>query len=237
MNAIPVNQFVDDSLRVLREVLSAEGTRLTNLIDTLERKSDLQAGYYGYLKDFLINSLLLADDVLAAARNDAVLLAMIGARVMLEDVINAHYLATKTTDADHMALAKEWLDRSNNPKAYKNMLDGISVAQRAETAGVEAKALYDNEYTLFCNYTHSSAQRGLLNVPHLRALAAKKAVWVSIRSYANIVTCIAGITSEPVPDKVINDVKAFFDKYRQSVAQAQLPIENNDQLANNEADQ
>ena len=172
--------------------------------------------------------------MLAAARNDAVLLAMIGARVMLEDVINAHYLATKITDDDRMALAQEWLDRSNDPKAYKNMLDGISVAQRAETAGTEAKELYDNEYALFCNYTHSSAQRGLLNVPQLRTLAAQKAAWTSIQSYANILTCIADIIGEQVPDEVINDVKAFFDKYRQSVAQAQVPIENDKQASNDE---
>ena len=39
-------EFWNDSIRILREELPSQGTRLTDLIDTLERSSDLQAGYY-----------------------------------------------------------------------------------------------------------------------------------------------------------------------------------------------
>ena len=216
-------EFATESTKLLKEVLLPHGAKLTDKIDELGRDSDDHVAYYSYLKDFLINSGCLCDDILQAAQNDAVLLAMIGTRTLLEDAINAHYLQSKTDEAARIAMAVDWFRITNAPEAYKNKVDGKTVIQRAEAAGADAKALYDGEYAEFCNYTHSTAQRAILNMPDQRSLLRKKTILGSLKAYANIVTCIAEILGEEAPKGLIDAVKSYLDKYRDSVMEAPLP--------------
>jgi len=220
MTPDPFSQDAND----LKNILLSQGGRLSDTIDKLDRPSEQYAGYYGYLKDFLINSGCLCDDILQAAHNNVVLLAMIGTRVMMEDSINVHYLESKKDEAERIALARAWLDVSNDAHGQKSELDGMSVADRAKAAGKTMRQLYYNEYVLFCNYTHSSAHRGLLNVPDLRALGAKKAVLASLQAYANIITCVARIIGEETSQETTDAATAYFDKYRETVAKVALPI-------------
>ncbi len=226
------DQFAHDSDE-FKKVLLIHGGKLSDEIDKLERSSESHTLYYGYLKDFLINSGSLCDDILRAAANDAVLLSMIGTRVLFEDTINIHYLESKKEESERMSLAENWLKISNDPNAQKGELDGKAVADRAKAAGKDVRQLYYKEYALFCNYTHSTAQRVGLNIPKLRALGAKKAVLASLQAYANILTCVARIVGEEKPKEVTDTATAYFDKYRETVAQASLPIDesSNEQLA------
>lgn len=218
------SQFVQDSVTFKNELL-IYGSQLTDEIDKLERSSDSHRAYYGYLKDFLISSGCLCDDVLLASVNDAVLLAMIGTRVLLEDTINVHYLEkAKTTETERVALAEDWLKMSNDKHAQKNELDGKSVAERAKAAGKDVRQLYYNEYEMFCNYTHSSAQRSILSSSEHRSLGSKKTVLASLQAYANIVICVARIVEQKVPEKLTTAANIYFETYREAVSQATLPI-------------
>ena len=219
---MPQDIFDKDS-HDLKNTLLQEASRLTDKIDELERTSEQHTAYYAYLKDFLVNSGVLCDDVLQAVHNDVVLLGVIGTRVLLEDTINAHYLESKTNVDERIAVAVDWFRLSNDPKAYKNKLDNKSVAQRAEDAGKDTKALHDSEYADFCNYTHSSAQRSILNLPPQRVIIAQKAVVATLKSYANIVACLARILGGAIPQNITDNTTAYFDKYRQSVTEAALP--------------
>lgn len=217
--------FENDSIE-LKNVLLQEAARLSDEIDKLERSSDDHTAYYAYLKDFLINSGVLCDDILQALHNDVVLLAMVGTRALLEDAINVHYLESRGA-ADRMATANSWFKLSNDPKAYKNKLDDKPVYQRAKEAGKETESLHDSEYADFCNYTHSTAQRSVLNVPDQRAIISSKTVVASIKAYANIVTCVARIVGEQKIQSLTNNAKAYFEKYRESVMEASLPALDN----------
>lgn len=207
----------------LKNTLIQEAARLSDEIDKLERTTEQHSSYYAYLKDLLINSGMLCDDILQAVHNDVVLLAVIGTRVLLEDTINAHYLEAKKDENERMAVATDWFRLSNDPKAYKNKLDDKAVAQRAKEAGKDTQAMHDSEYADFCNYTHSTAQRSILNVPSQRAIVAQKAVVASLKAYANIVTCLARILGEATPQDVSNGATTYLDKYRQTVTEAALP--------------
>lgn len=214
--------FTQDS-GVLKNALLQEAARLSDEIDKLERSSDDHTAYFAYLKDFLINSGILCDDILQAVHNDVVLLAMVGIRVLLEDAINVHYLESKSSEADCMAIASSWFKLSNDPKVYKNRLDEKAVYQRAKEAGKDTEALHDGEYADFCNYTHSTAQRSVLNIPDQRAVLASKTVVSSLKAYANIVTCVARIAGEQTPQSLTDNAKSYLDKYRASVTEAPLP--------------
>jgi hypothetical protein len=214
--------FTQDS-NELKNTLLQEAARLSNEIDKLERTTELHSAYYAYLKDFPINSGVLCDDILQAVHNGVVLLAVIGTRVLLEDAINVHYLESKTDENERMATATDWFRLSNAPNAPKNELDNKAVAQRAKEAGKDTRALYYGEYADFCNYTHSSAQRSILNVPSQRVVAAQKAVAASLKAYANIVTCLARILGEATPRNVTDGVTSYLDKYRESVIEVVRP--------------
>ena len=216
--------FEDDSNKVKNSLL-IQGGKLADIIDQEERQSEEHTAYLGYLKDFLINSGCLCDDNIQAACNNAVLLAMIGTRTLLEDTINCYYLKSRPDDAARTATAVDWFATSNNPEAYKNKIDGKSVAKRADESGDDdIKALHDGEYANFCNYTHSTAHRSILNIPAHRQLAARKSTVASIKAYANILTCIAEIIGQSVDDAVIQDVQSYFSKYRDSVMEATLDV-------------
>lgn len=216
------DNFTQDS-NDLKNVLCQEGGRLSDEIDKLERTSEQHIAYYAYLKDFLINSGVLCDDILQAVHNKVVLLAVIGTRVLLEDTINAHYLESKTDESERMAIAADWFRLSNDPNAPKNELDNKAVAQRAKEAGKDTRAMYYGEYADFCNYTHSTAQRAILNVFPQRTVIGQKAVVASLKAYANIVTCLARILDEATPQNVTDDATNYLDKYRQSVTEVTLP--------------
>ncbi len=210
----------------IKDMLLTEAARLADIIDEKERSSDNQIAYFGYIKDFLVNSGCLCDDNMQAAKNNAVLLAMIGTRTLLEDTINAFYLKSRPDESARIATAADWFETSNNPEAYKNKIDGKSVVKRvAETQDADVQALHDSEYADFCNYTHSTAHRSILNLPDHRILATKKAVVVSIKAYANILTCIADIITEQKPEEIAKRVHSYFDTYRVNVMEASLDIE------------
>jgi len=217
------DEFTSDSYYLLKNVLLKRGSELCDAIDKLERESDADRTYYGYIKSFLVGSGCLCDDIVNASNNGAILLAMIGTRSLLEDTINILYLKTITAKADRIKIADEWLATSNNPQAPKHIIDSKSVAKRAQTSK-GAKSLYYTEYAHFCNYTHGSATRGLLNVPDLCALAVKKTLLTSLKAYANITTCVADIVEEDNPIELLNAVNEYLNKYRKSVSEASLPI-------------
>jgi len=214
-------EFTQDS-KDLMNILLQHGKELVDKIDGLSRSSDDYYSYYAYLKDFPINSGCLCDDILQAAYNDAVLLAMSGTRVVLEDAINIHYLESKPDEAERIKVAMDWFRLSNDPKAFKNMLDTKSVAARAEAAGEDTKALYDGEYADFCNYIHSTAQRAVLNASP-RVVLANKAVMVSLKAYANIISCLERIIGEEKSEDIVKGMSEYFNKYREAVAEAPLP--------------
>ncbi len=218
-------QFVKDSIE-LKNILLKEAGRLSDVIDKKERETDDLIAYYAYLKDPLINSGVLCDDILQGIHNDVVLLAMIGTRALLEDAINVHYLESKTDEAQRIATANDWFRLSNDPKAYKNKLDNKTVALRAKEAGKDTEALHDSEYVDFCNYTHSTAQRSLLNTPSYRVAISNKAVVASLKSYANIVTCVARIINDSTSQNVTSKAVGYLDRYREGVTEAPLPIIN-----------
>jgi hypothetical protein len=217
------DEFTSDSYYLLKNILLKRGSELCNAIDKIERKSDADRTYYGYIKSFLVGSGCLCDDIVSASNNGAILLAMIGTRSLLEDTINILYLETITAKADRMRIADEWLATSNDPQAAKHILNGKNVAKRAQS-NKGAKTLYYTEYAHFCNYTHGSATRGLLNVPDLCALAVKKTVLASLKAYANITTCVANIVGEDNPQELLDAVNKYLDKYRESVSEASLAI-------------
>lgn len=216
------DEFINDSVE-FKNILFRYGARLANKIEEFERVSEEHMAYYAYLKDFLINDGVLADDILQAVANDATLLAMIGSRVLIEDAINVHYLESKPK-IERMPLAEKWFAISNDDKALKNAIDGKSVAQRAKLASKDVKELYNNEYALFSNYIHSSAQRAILNIPTHRQLGGKKSVLVGLQSYANIVTCVARLIEEEKPEFISDAANWYFDKYRETVGQAILSL-------------
>jgi hypothetical protein len=228
-------QFAQDS-KDLMNTLLRRANELVIKIDTLDRPSEDLVRYYGYLKDFLINSGCLCDDILQAAYNDAVLLAMGGVRVLLEDTINVHYLESRPDEAARIAVATDWFRLSNDANAQKNELEGKSVADRAKEAGKAARALYYGEYADFCSYIHGTAARAILNVPTLRVILANKAVVASLKAYANIVTCVERIMGGPTSATITTDVAAYFDKYRQPVMEAALPeLDDTGKIKNEEA--
>lgn len=216
------SDFAQDSVD-LKNILLVEAGRLSDVIDNLERSSDDRIAYYAYLKDPLVNSGVLCDDILQGIHNDVVLLAMIGTRVLLEDAINIHYLESKPDETERIETAADWFRLSNDPKAYKNKLDNKAVAQRAKEAGRDTEALHDSEYADFCNYTHSTAARSLLNTQPHRTAVANKAVVASLKAYANIVTCVARIIGGTTPGLVSGAAISYLDKYRYSVTEAPLP--------------
>jgi hypothetical protein len=216
------DRFAQDS-NDLKNILLKQAAALYDKIDGLERTTQLHTSYYAYLKDFLINSGSLCDDILQGVYNNVTLLAMIGTRTLLEDVINVHYLESKTDQAERMATANDWFRLSKDPEAYKNKLDNISVAARAEAAGTDIKDMHGSEYADFCNYTHSTAQRSSLNMPDHRVLLAKKTTLASLKAYANIVTCVARIVDEKTPEELTSAASAYFDKYQETVGKAPLP--------------
>ncbi|HSX33509.1 MAG TPA: hypothetical protein VLF91_04185 [Candidatus Saccharimonadales bacterium] len=217
------DQFAQDS-KDLMNVLLQRAKELVDGVDTLERPSEDTTSYYGYLKDFPINSGCLCDDILRAAHNDAVLLAMSGVRVLLEDTINVHYLESRPDAAARIAVAIDWFKISNDTNAQKHELDGKNVASRAKEAGKAARALYYGEYADFCNYIHSTAARALLNVPSHRIILANKAVVASLKAYANIVTCTERLVGESTSATVTAAATSYFDKYRQTVMEVSLPL-------------
>lgn len=221
--ALREDAFINDSIE-FKNILLKYGSKLADKIDEFERSSESHTAYYAYLKDFLVNDGVLADDILQAVANDATLLAMIGARVLIEDAINVHYLESKPEN-ERMPLAEKWFAISNNDKAQKNAIDEKSVAQRAKLAGKDVGELYANEYALFSNYIHSSAQRAILNVPEHRQLGGRKSVIVGLQSYANIVTCIARLIGKDKPEFMSDFAAAYFAKYRETVSEASLPLE------------
>jgi hypothetical protein len=81
------------------------------------------------------------------------------------------------------------------------------------------------EYAMLCSYTHGNAQRSLLNVQSHRKLGAQKVMLASIKAYANIVASIAEIIGESAPKKELDEVRAYLDKYKDSVTEATLPID------------
>ncbi len=206
-------EFSTDSTKLLRKVLLRYAAKLTDNINTFNRGSEEWKAYYGYLKDFLINSGILCDDIVEAVKNDKVLLAMIGTRTLLEDAINVHYLQSKADQTERVAVAIDWFRITNNPEAHKNKIDGKTVEQRAIASGLNVKALYDDEYVEFCNYTHSTGHRVMLNLKEQRSLLAKNTVLGSLKAYANIVTCVADIIGEQPPQDIVDSVKSYFDKY------------------------
>jgi hypothetical protein len=220
-----VSDDFEDSSIELKNVLLKEAARLTDAIDEIERESEDHAGYLGYVKYFLVDCGSLCDDIISASNNNAVLLAMLGVRVLIEDCINVQYLSIKESDSERVELSKEWLQKSNDPDGHLNHLDGKSIAQRARESGEDVRALYEGEYALFCKYTHGGAQRSLLNVDHLRALASKKATLASIKTFANILACVGDVTGIAVDQEAIDKTREYLDKYRKTVTEAQLPIE------------
>ena len=218
------DDFVSDSVRLIKNILLPKAKEYSDTIDKEERKSEDDAGYFGYLKFFLIDCGILCDDIAAAARNDAVLLAFVGARTLVEDTINANYLDFKGTLEERVKVSKDWYRISNDPAAIKNQLDGKSVKDRAMVDD-GGKRLYEGEYAMLCSYTHGNAQRSLLNVASHRILGQKKVMWASIKAYANIIACVADIIGEPAPTDVLDQVKTYLDKYKESVAEATLPID------------
>lgn len=216
--------FETESTNILKKQLLPEAVRLCNEIDKLERTTEEYTAYYGYLKDFLVNSGSLCGDILLAAQNNAVLLAMVGVRTLLEDVINVYYLKAKPTPEERMAIATDWFRISNDPKAIKNSLDGKTVKKRAEEANDDTKAIYNGEYGMFCNYTHSTATRGILNIPEHRTLGTNKAVVAAIKAYANIVGCIADITDKILTPEVKYAVQNYLDSYCIDVSEAVLEL-------------
>lgn len=222
--AIRDDEFINNSLE-FRNIILRYAAKLTDRIDEFQRISDRHTAYYAYLKDFLVNSGVLCDDIFQAATNDATLLAMIGSRVLIEDAINVHYLESIKDKDEQMTVAEKWFKVSNDDTALKNALDGKSVAQRAKYAGKDVQELYKNEYALFSNYIHSSAHRSILNLPEHRKLGGKKAIYSGLQAYTNIVTCVARLAEQEVPESIIEtSVPWYFNKYRDSVARAILDI-------------
>ena len=125
------DEFKNDSVELIKRVLMPKAAEYSDKIDKEERKSQDDESYYGYLKFFLIDCGCLCDDIIAAATNDAVLLAFVGARTLVEDNINANYLNFKGTLKERMKVSKDWYKVSNDPEAIKNKLDGNSVKERA----------------------------------------------------------------------------------------------------------
>lgn len=219
-----IDQFSQDSKDVMNALLK-RAKELVDGINTLDRPSEDYTSYYGYLKDFPINSGCLCDDILQAAHNDndAVLLAMNGTRGLLEDAINVDYLASKETEQERIAVALDWFRISNDRQAQKNELDGKNVANRAKAAGKNARSLYYGEYADFCNYVHGTAARSLLNIPSHRSLLAQKAVVASIKAYANIITCTEKIIGKTTPKELTATVSSYLAKYKMTVMEALLP--------------
>jgi hypothetical protein len=217
-------EFKTDSYAILKGTLLPQGARLADEIDKVDRTSEEDRLYYGYLKSFLIGSGCLADDIVNAAHNNAVLLAAIGARVLLEDEINAFYLKSKSTEAEQRAVAQDWLKVTNDPAAIKSKIDGKTVKQRAEDGGEYTKGLYGAEYALFCNYSHSTAHRGLLEEENFKRLGIKKSTLVSLQAFWNILVTIGDVAGQEIPDEAGELVSAYLDKYRATVVEATLPL-------------
>jgi hypothetical protein len=216
-------QFAQNSKQLMNALLQ-RANELVVKVDTLERSTEEITSYYGYLKDFPINSGCLCDDILQAAYNDAILLAMAGVRVLLEDTINVHYLESRPNEAARINTASDWFRISNDANAQKHELDGKNIASRAKEAGKAARALYYGEYVDFCNYIHSTAARSLLNVPEHRVLLANKAVVASLQAYANIVTCTERIVGEVASTDIPTATNKYLDTYRQTVMEVALPL-------------
>lgn len=218
------DDFKNDSFKLLKQVLLVEGARLSDEIDKIKRGSDADRTYFGYLKNFLIGSGCLADDIVNAAHNDAVLLAAIGTRVLLEDEINAFYLKSLATDADRYRVAADWLAVTNDPAAIKSNIDGKSVKKRAKDGGTYTEELYKGEYAFFCNYSHSTAHRGILELDDLRELGAKKSTLASLQAYWNILATIGDVAGQSLSDEAGEEVRAYLDKYKESVTEASLKL-------------
>lgn len=217
------DKFIADSYN-LKNTLLKQAATFTDDIDKLERTTNAHIAYYAYLKDFLINSGSLCDDIVFAANNGAVLLAMIGTRSLIEDTLNILYIESKTVPTERMGVASEWFDISNDPTAQKNQLDGKSIKERAKATGTDAKQFYEKDYITFCNYAHGSAQRAILNIDDHRELAKKKAIMVSLQSYANIIEGVAGCIDKNSPTQFVRAVKAYLENYNDSVALATIGL-------------
>jgi hypothetical protein len=215
-----VNSFIEDS-KDAKNSLLLNGKYLTDCIDKLDRNDDQDIEYYSHLKDFPVNSGQLCDDIYQAANNDVILLALIGARVLFEDLINISYIESLDS-SKRMEVANDWFRISNDQNANKSKLNSKTVKERAEIAGTDILSIYNTEYAELCNYSHSTAQRAILNIPEHRAILAQKTILLSLQAYAGILSTISKIIDKTVNDRIEGTISQIFFKYKETVVEAKL---------------
>jgi|GEM_PF-2528708 len=223
INGVEKKVFFDDSREILDELLKA-GIILTDKIDQLPRGNSDQVAYCAYLKNFSVGSAELGHDIIGAAKDNKVLLASIGVRAIVENVIDAAYLSSKPI-TERPSVALSWFDLANDPNANKSQLDHGNIWKRAAEAGQDFSDLLDGEYSIFSNFVHSTAKRALLQMDDHRQLAMYKAIAATLKAYANILCSVYAMLDEQMPEKLQKQVKGYLDKYQETIIGAQLPLD------------
>jgi len=221
-----MESFEAESYRLLEQLLE-RSKFLCDRMDLFKRETDEDSAYYGYVKNFVVTDGIICDEILAAIHNDKILISLVAARTLLEELINVSYLISRGTREERYRVANDWIKRSNSPKRHKNMLDKISVEDRAKAAGAHIKQIYDNEYAMMCDYVHGSAQRGLINASDVhRDLAGKKAIYMSLLAYSNIVFAVSTLAQLPPDYNAELEVMVgdYLKKYDEPVAKMQIDI-------------
>ena len=114
-------------------------------------------------KKNLIDTAVLASQILSAIERNAILLALIGSRSLVESEINTKYAFSHP---DHIGdiswvykVCNDYYRISNDPKAMKNYLNTESVAARAKAVGLSD--MYEKTYIGLCNFAHMGGHTAL----------------------------------------------------------------------------
>lgn len=117
----------------------------------------------------------LTEQIIEVLLNGWLLIALIGLRSLLEEVINTKYTfdhPRHQKDLQHTyQVCSDYLNKVNEENPMYNRLHDKPVAKRAEEA--DLTELYKKTYSSLCNYTHLSLRKGqLIEEPRFRKYSA-----------------------------------------------------------------
>lgn len=203
-----------------------QANKIENFINKFSRNNEDEIAYYAYLKNFSMNGGALCSEIILAASNKSTLLALIGARSMLEDFINVSYLKSISNITEREKIANDWFYISCNPKARKEKINGIGIENRAKLAGEDMLSFYKEEYGELCNYSHNTAQRYGLANKEASSLLSQKVSIMTLQFYSyslKILEELVGINVEDEKDQIYQIIRKITKKYHERVIKASLP--------------
>ncbi len=163
-NKISLEQGIKEG-RDLSVELFRFGISLAKKIPKDNDKGENESSRRAVLKGFLISGCQLSGQIIDAVSRRNLILSLIGLRSLLEFDINANYIFDNPKHKNESkwvyGLCKDIFDRANDLKMLKSKLGNTSLRQRASAIG--RADLYDNNYSVLCDYSHLIIRPPFLN--------------------------------------------------------------------------